>query len=176
MTQNQLESLIVSITCVRFAATFLHLRNVYKYLKVILKLEIYMQLLIMIQFLSTATATAANGIIYSAFFPNFIRTTQMNCKCYTVWYMLIFFLVTYEIHLFPTNIHDCWQHVILKIWSCHNYNFVVTGGNTCFYNNNLSLTLTECTLQLGVYTPKPLCCHSHRSVHSNHTPNIIGVH
>ena len=39
-----------------------------------------------------------------------------------------------------------------------------------------SLTLTECTLQLGVYTPKPLCYHSHRSVHSNHTPNIIGVH
>ena len=38
------------------------------------------------------------------------------------------------------------------------------------------LTLTECTLQLGVYTPKPLCYHSHRSVHSNHTPNIIGVH
>ena len=39
-----------------------------------------------------------------------------------------------------------------------------------------ALTLTECTLQLGVYTPKPLCYHSHRSVHSNHTPNIIGVH
>ena len=39
-----------------------------------------------------------------------------------------------------------------------------------------TLTLTECTLQLGVYTPKPLCYHSHRSVHSNHTPNIIGVH
>ena len=39
-----------------------------------------------------------------------------------------------------------------------------------------SLTLTECTLQLGVYTPKPLCYHSHRSVHSNHTPNIISVH
>ena len=42
--------------------------------------------------------------------------------------------------------------------------------------NKYTLTLTECTLQLGVYTPKPLCCHSHRSVHSNHTPNIIGVH
>ena len=34
----------------------------------------------------------------------------------------------------------------------------------------------------GVYTPvwsvhsKPLCYHSHWSVHSNHTPNIIGVH
>ena len=40
----------------------------------------------------------------------------------------------------------------------------------------ITLTLTECTLQLGVYTPKPLCCHSHWSVHSNHTPNIIGVH
>ena len=39
-----------------------------------------------------------------------------------------------------------------------------------------TLTLTECTLQLGVYTPKPLCYHSHWSVHSNHTPNIIGVH
>ena len=38
------------------------------------------------------------------------------------------------------------------------------------------LTLTECTLQLGVYTPKPLCYHSHWSIHSNHTPNIIGVH
>ena len=28
----------------------------------------------------------------------------------------------------------------------------------------------------GVYTPKPLCYHSHWSVHFNHTPNIIGVH
>ena len=39
-----------------------------------------------------------------------------------------------------------------------------------------TLTLTEFTLQFGVYTPKPLCYHSHWSVHSNHTPNIIGVH
>ena len=44
------------------------------------------------------------------------------------------------------------------------------------FNNLTTLTLMECTLQLGVYTPKPLCYHSHRSVHSNHTPNIIGVH
>ena len=44
------------------------------------------------------------------------------------------------------------------------------------HSQHYTLTLTECTLQLGVYTPKPLCYHSHRSVHSNHTPNIIGVH